>query len=55
MTTSRVSAIVGILRRVDRAIGRRSGTRRILVDARTPVNFTMIAPVYRAIAADPRV
>jgi len=55
MMTSRVSTIVGTLRRVDRAIGRRSGTRRILVDARTPVNFTMIAPVYRAIAADARV
>jgi hypothetical protein len=29
--------------------------RRILVDARTPVNFTMIAPVYRAMAPDARV
>jgi hypothetical protein len=55
MTGSRRSAVVGMLRRVDRAIGRRSGTRRVLVDARTPVNFTMIAPVYRAMAADRRV
>jgi len=42
-------------RRFDRAIGQRSGRRSILVDARTPVNFTMVAPIYRALAADPRV
>lgn len=47
--------LAGAARRLDRAIGRRSGMRRILVDARTPVNFTMIAPVYRAMTADPRV
>jgi CDP-glycerol glycerophosphotransferase (TagB/SpsB family) len=32
-----------------------SGVRRILVDARTPVHYTMFAPVHRAMAADPRV
>ena len=50
-----IASVAGGIRRVDRAIGRRSGPRRILVDARTPVNFTMVAPVYRAMAADPRV
>jgi len=50
-----IRAAIDTLRRVDHAIGRRSGRRRILVDARTPVNFTMVAPVYRALAADPRV
>jgi CDP-glycerol glycerophosphotransferase (TagB/SpsB family) len=30
-------------------------TRRILVDARTPVHYTMFAPVHRVLAADPRV
>jgi CDP-glycerol:poly(glycerophosphate) glycerophosphotransferase len=55
MIGSRISGAIATLRRIDRAIGRRSGSRRILVDARTPVNFTMIAPVYRAMAADPRV
>ena len=50
-----IRAAVDLLRRVDRAAGRRSGRRRILVDARTPVNFTMIAPVYRTMAADARV
>jgi CDP-glycerol glycerophosphotransferase (TagB/SpsB family) len=43
------------LRRADRAIGRRGQRRRVLVDARTPVNFTMVAPVYRAMRHDPRV
>jgi hypothetical protein len=42
------------VRRLDRAVGRRAGIRRILVDARTPVNYTMIAPIHRAMAADPR-
>ena len=49
-----IRAAIDTLRRVDHAIGRRSGRRRILVDARTPVNFTMVAPVYRALAATPR-
>ena len=30
-------------------------TRRILVDARTPVNYSMFAPVHRAMSADRRV
>ncbi|HWJ57950.1 MAG TPA: CDP-glycerol glycerophosphotransferase family protein, partial [Vicinamibacterales bacterium] len=48
-------SVMGALRRLDRTFGQRSGRRRVLVDARTPVNFTMVAPVYRAMAADPRV
>jgi hypothetical protein len=55
VSASLASRPVHALRRLDRAIGRRSGTRRILVDARTPVNYTMIAPVYRAMASDARV
>jgi len=43
------------LRRLDRGLDRRSGRRRVLVDARTPVNFTMIAPIYHAMSVDPRV
>src|SRR5437867_5504212 len=42
-------------RRLDRALGRRDGARRVLVDARTPVNFTMVAPILRALTPDPRV
>jgi CDP-Glycerol:Poly(glycerophosphate) glycerophosphotransferase len=50
-----VRAFVRGVRKLDRRFGRRSDRRRILVDARTPVNFTMIAPVFRAMARDPRV
>jgi hypothetical protein len=42
------------LRRIDRAVLRRAG-RRILVDSRTAVNYEMVAPVVRAMQADPRV
>ena len=48
----------GIARRVralDARLSGRAGCRRILVDARTPVNFTMVAPVFRAMARDQRV
>lgn len=54
-----MSAVLGTLlrgvRRLDRRFSRRSDRKRILVDARTPVNFTMVAPVYRAMQADERV
>jgi hypothetical protein len=40
---------------LDTRVSRLSGRRRILVDGRTPVNFTMVAPVVRAMARDPRV
>jgi CDP-glycerol glycerophosphotransferase (TagB/SpsB family) len=43
------------LQEVDTRISRRSGRRRILVDSRTPVNFTMVAPVVRAMEEDPRI
>jgi hypothetical protein len=43
------------VRGLDRHFIRRSDPRRILVDARTPVNFTMVAPVYQALRADPRI
>lgn len=49
-----LSATLEAARRLDRAVRRRSDVRRILVDARTPVNYTMIAPIHRAMAADPR-
>ncbi|HET7694290.1 MAG TPA: CDP-glycerol glycerophosphotransferase family protein [Vicinamibacterales bacterium] len=52
---SLVANALDSLRRADRALGQRRGRRRVLVDARTPVNFTMVAPVYRAMSADPRV
>ena len=48
-------SLVRGVRELDRRWSRRSGRRRILVDARTPVNFTMIAPTYRALAGDARI
>jgi hypothetical protein len=52
---SLLSNAVDALRRADRAVGQRSGRRTVLVDARTPVNFTMVAPIYRVMSADSRV
>ena len=47
--------ILDRLRRLDAALHARRRTRRILVDSRTPVNYEMVLPVVRAMAADPRV
>lgn len=47
--------VIRHLHELDRRFSRRSGERRILVDARTPVNFTMVAPVFRAMQQDLRV
>jgi CDP-glycerol glycerophosphotransferase (TagB/SpsB family) len=44
-----------MVRRLDTRVHRASGRRRLLVDGRTPVNFTMFAPVHRALQSDPRV
>jgi hypothetical protein len=50
-----IGSLVRCVREMDRRWSRRSDRRRILVDARTPVNFTMVAPTFRAMAPDPRV
>jgi len=48
-------AVVRGVREYDRRLGRRPDRRRILVDARTPVNYVMVAPIVRAMRGDPRV
>jgi hypothetical protein len=48
-------AALGGLRRLDTRVSRWRGGRQILVDSRTPVNFTMVAPIIRAMGADDRV
>lgn len=53
--TGLLGSVVNRLQQVDTRISRLSGRRRILVDSRTPVNFTMVAPVVRAMAHDARV
>ncbi|MGH9308090.1 MAG: CDP-glycerol glycerophosphotransferase family protein [Vicinamibacterales bacterium] len=50
-----LSRLLRGVRIIDRRLSRRSDRRRILVDARTPVNFTMVAPVFRAMERDPRI
>lgn len=50
-----MSVLVDRVREIDTRISRRSGRRRILVDARTPVNFTMVAPVVRRMERDERI
>jgi CDP-glycerol glycerophosphotransferase (TagB/SpsB family) len=42
-------------RSLDRRLTRRHDRRQILFNARTPMNYAMVAPVHRAMAADPRV
>ena len=48
-------SLLRTLRRVDDTLRLRRGTRRVLVDSRTAVNYEIVAPVLRAMAADPRV
>jgi len=43
------------LTRADRALARMSGRRRVVVDARTPMNFAILAPVFERLRRDPRV
>jgi hypothetical protein len=53
--TSLLRAALESIRELDTRRSRRSGRRLVLIDGRTPVNFTMVAPVVRAMARDPRV
>jgi hypothetical protein len=43
------------LRRVDGALARLGGRRRVLVDARTAMNFAILGPVVERLQRDPRV
>lgn len=48
-------AVIGRVRAYDKRLSRRGNRRRVLVDARTPVNYVMVAPVVQAMRSDPRV
>ena len=52
--TSVARQLLRPLRALDRRLHSGGSRRQILVDARTPVNFTMVAPVFRALQRDPR-
>ena len=41
--------------RLDAAMTRRDGRRRVLIDSRTAMNYVMAAPIQAALADDPRV
>jgi hypothetical protein len=47
--------VLAAARRLDTGLGRRGHARHVLVDARTPLNFAMVAPVVSAMAADARI
>lgn len=48
-------AAVGIARRFDRAAGRISGRRVVLLEARTPMNVSVLRPVFEPLLEDSRV
>jgi hypothetical protein len=43
------------VRRVDHAVGRLAGKRRVLIEARTPMNLAVLRPVIDALRANPRI
>jgi len=49
------SRVADEVRRVDHAVGRLAGGRRILVEARTPMNLAVIRPVLDRLRSDPRI
>jgi hypothetical protein len=53
-TAGVLGAALNGVRHLDTRVSRRHGRRRILIDSRTPVNFTMVAPVLRAMGSDSR-
>ncbi len=53
--TRLLGTVLAAARDFDARRSLRSGRRKVLVDARTPVNFTMVAPVVRAMERDPRI
>ena len=48
-----IASLKRALRRLDTAVGRRLGRRRVVVDARTPMNFSILAPVAAGLERDP--
>ena len=53
--TGHIKGAIEAARSLDRRLTRRSDRRRILFNARTPMNYAMVAPVHRAMSSDPRV
>ena len=55
MTRRIRTASLSFLRQLDHALGRRRGSRRVLVDVRTPMNLAVLRPIWRRLIRDPRV
>jgi CDP-glycerol glycerophosphotransferase (TagB/SpsB family) len=53
--TRHVKRAIEAARSLDRRLTRRRDRRRILFNARTAMNYAMVAPVHRAMATDPRI
>jgi hypothetical protein len=50
-----VRLVLRSVRALDRTIGRALGPRRVLVEARTPMNLAVLRPVFEPLLRDPRV
>jgi hypothetical protein len=50
-----IKRAIEMARSLDRRLTRRRDLRRILFNARTAMNYAMVAPVHRAMAVDPRI
>ena len=50
-----VRPFVRTLRRLDHALGRAAGRRRVLIEARTPLNLAVLRPVLEPLLGDARV
>ena len=49
------SGVASRIRRLDQAVGRLAGRRRILVEARTPMNLAVLRPVLERLRCDARI
>jgi hypothetical protein len=47
-------SLAGVARAIDRRIGRLAGRRRVVVEARTPMNLAVLQPVFGPLLQDPR-
>jgi hypothetical protein len=49
------SRVARAMKRLDRAIGRLHGARRVLIEVRSPMNLEVLRPIWKALAADSRI
>ena len=55
LRSGQVPRLRGLVRAADHAIGRLTGKVRVLADARTPMNLSVLAPLCTALEADERI